>query len=211
MKVAPDGHESKHLFEMVIDNEQVFVVGCRHDEQAFDDPQHSRTGRCGVTGDTYNFDDGDDRDRKDIPMTALLTATLPEYLDDEPVYPGRPRLRLVEAPAQRGLRLRPVAGTDDESEARLLRPPRRRVSADVRRRRTLLAMMGLSLAVLASPLGGFGGVSTPPNPPWRPKANTAPTRWRPVTLCGRSPSGWTRTGILGRLFRSWPPNWVPIE
>ena len=159
MKVAPDGHESKHLFEMVIDNEQVFVVGCRHDEQAFDDPQRSGTGRCGVTGDTYNFDDGDDRDRKDIPMTALLTATLPEYLDDEPVYPGRPRLRLVEAPASRGLRLRPTAGTDDESAARLLRPPRRRVSADVRRRRTLLAMMGLALAVLASPLGGFGGVS----------------------------------------------------
>jgi len=39
------------------------------------------------------------------------------------------------------------------------RPPRRRVSAEVRRRRALLAMMGIALALLALPLGGFGGPS----------------------------------------------------
>jgi hypothetical protein len=33
------------------------------------------------------------------------------------------------------------------------------VSAEVRRRRTLLAMMGFALALLALPLGGFGGTS----------------------------------------------------
>ena len=31
-------------------------------------------------------------------MTALLTASLPEYLD-EPIRPGRPELRLVQAPS----------------------------------------------------------------------------------------------------------------
>jgi len=90
-------------------------------------------------------------------MTALLTATLPEYLD-EPDGTGRPELRLVEAPGRRGLRRR----TDDGFESWHPAPahrPRRRASADVRRRRTLLAMMGLALALLAFPLGGSGGAS----------------------------------------------------
>ena len=53
----------------------------------------------------YNGGDGDDR--KDLPMTALLTASLPEYLDDEPARPARPELRLVPAPRTGGPRLRP--------------------------------------------------------------------------------------------------------
>jgi len=159
MKVAPETRESKHLFEKVVDNEQVFVVGCRHDEQTFDPMHRPGTRPTGVTPEPYNFDDGDNRDRKDLPMTALLTATLPEYLDDEPVFPGRPQLRLVPAPAQRSLRFRQTATADDQAATDERRRPRRRVSAGVRRRRTLLAMMGLALAILATPLGGFGGVS----------------------------------------------------
>ncbi len=89
-------------------------------------------------------------------MTALLTASLPEHLD-EPFGTGRPALRLVQAPARRGLRQR----TSDEDEVRQvpMGPARRRASVEVRRRRTLLAMMGLALALLAIPLGGFGGAS----------------------------------------------------
>jgi hypothetical protein len=88
-------------------------------------------------------------------MTAVLTASLPEYLD-EPVHPGRPALRLVQAPGRRGLRY----GTADEDGGRVATPlPRRRVSIEVRRRRTILAMMGLALALLAFPLGGSGGAS----------------------------------------------------
>ncbi len=90
-------------------------------------------------------------------MTALLIASLPEYLD-EPVRPGRPDLRLLPAPERRGLRLRP---TEDEGAPGpdAVAAPRRRVSVEVRRRRTILAMMGLALALLAFPLGGFGGAS----------------------------------------------------
>ncbi len=92
-------------------------------------------------------------------MTALLTASLPEYLDDEPVQPSRPELRLVPAPAHRGARLRPRLEPGDEEAAPRVRPPRPRVSIEVRRRRTLLAMMALGLGLLALPLGGFGGTS----------------------------------------------------
>ena len=92
-------------------------------------------------------------------MTALLTASLPEYLDDEPVRPGRPELRLVQAPAHRGPRLRPRLEPDPHTSTARVRPARRPVSVEVRRRRTLLAMMGLALALLALPLGGFGGTS----------------------------------------------------
>ena len=90
-------------------------------------------------------------------MTALLTAPRPIRSDGEQLRPARPQLRLVEAPSHRGVRLRPETGdpiTVDRSV-----PPRRRVSLEVRRRRTLLAMMGLALALLALPLGGFGGTS----------------------------------------------------
>jgi len=92
-------------------------------------------------------------------MTALLTASPPEYLDDEPVRPARPELRLVPAPAQRGVRLRPRLEPGDEAAVERARPPRRYVSPEVRRRRTLLAVMALALALLAFPLGGFGGTS----------------------------------------------------
>jgi hypothetical protein len=155
MKVALVNDESKHLFEKAIDTEHVFVVGCRQDEHRFAAPPAPGTSRSGVTAGTYNGDDGDHR--KDPTMNALLTAPLPEHLDDEPVRAGRPELRLVQVPVHRGPRLRPVGeGSLVERSARI---PRRRVSVEVRRRRTLLAMMGLALALLALPLGGFGGAS----------------------------------------------------
>ena len=91
-------------------------------------------------------------------MTALLTAPLPEHLGDEPYRPGRPELRLVQAPERRGLRHRAHEEVEDWPPA-TVRMPRRRVSVEVRRRRTLLAMMGLALALLALPLGGSGGAS----------------------------------------------------
>jgi len=91
-------------------------------------------------------------------MTSLLTAPLPDYLDDEPRRTGRPELRLVPAPGRRGLRHRPLEPVADGAPAPA--PiPRRRVSLEVRRRRTLLAMMGLALALLAFPLDGSGGAS----------------------------------------------------
>ena len=161
MKVALVGRQSKHLFEESIDTEQVFVMGCRHGEQRFD----ARSGRdrppARVTPSAYNvphngFDDPVD-DRKDLPMTAPLTAFLPEYLD-EPTRPDRPELRLVQAPERRGLRHR-TTEDDDGWAADTVRLPRRRVSVEVRRRRTILAMMGLALALLALPLGGSGGAS----------------------------------------------------
>ena len=90
-------------------------------------------------------------------MTALLTAPLPEHLD-EPYRPGRPELRLVQAPERRGLRHWVSEEAEDWPPA-AVRMPRRRVSIEVRRRRTLLAMIGLALALLALPLGGSGGAS----------------------------------------------------
>ncbi len=92
-------------------------------------------------------------------MTALLTASLPEHLGDESVRPARPELRLVQAPTYRGPRLRPRLEPGDGTDGARVRPSRLRVPLEVRRRRTLLAMMGLALALLALPLGGFGGAS----------------------------------------------------
>jgi len=92
-------------------------------------------------------------------MTALLTAPRPEHLDDERDRPVRPELRLVVAPVRRGARLRPLLEPSGPRAGAHLRQPRRRVPVAVRRRRTLLAMTGLALALLASPLGGFGGTS----------------------------------------------------
>lgn len=92
-------------------------------------------------------------------MTALLTAPLPEYLGDESLRPVRPELRLVQTPSYRSSRHRPMEKAGGREGIRQLRPPRRRASMAVRRRRTFLAMTGLALAVLAIPLGGFGGVS----------------------------------------------------
>jgi hypothetical protein len=161
MKVALVGRQSKHLFEESIDTEQVFVVGCRHGEQRFDARNGPDHRPAGVTPVAYNVphDGSDDTvdHRKDFPMTALLTASLPEYLD-EPTLPGRPELRLVQAPERRGLRYR-TTEDDDGWGADSVRVPRRRVPVQVRRRRTILATMGLALALLALPLGGSGGAS----------------------------------------------------
>jgi hypothetical protein len=157
MNVAPNDARSKHLFEKVVDTEHVFVMEWRHDEHRFEDwprPSHSRRG---VTPDQYNVGDGDER--KELPMTALLTASLPDYLDDEPTRTGRPELRLVEVPTYRGPRLFPSADPGDGTPVQRVRPPRRQVSPEVRRRRALLAMMGMALVLLALPLGGFGGPS----------------------------------------------------
>jgi hypothetical protein len=168
MKVAPVDGESKHLFEKTVDTEQVFVMGCRHDEHRFDDgfddglddwfgarPRRGH-GREGVTAVPYNV--GDD-DGKDPSMTALLTAPLQADPGYEPVHPARPELRLVRAPEYRSHRLQPAAEPVNPAGTDRLRVPRRRASMEVRRRRTLLAMMGLALAVLALPLGGSGGHS----------------------------------------------------
>jgi nucleoid-associated protein YgaU len=164
MNVAPRRNGSKHLFEKAVDTEHVFVMGCRHGEHRFDARTRVDVRPGAVTPATYNFSDAvrpaDERthQRKDLPMTALLTAPLPDHLDDELPRPGRPELRLVPAPERRGLRSRPVVHVDDWTPAPV-RAPRRRVSVEVRRRRTLLAMMGLALALLAFPLSGSGGTS----------------------------------------------------
>lgn len=92
-------------------------------------------------------------------MTALLTASLPEYLDDVPVQRGRPELRLLQPSDLRTPRLRPRLEPGRPVDTAGVRRTRRPVPLDVRRRRTLLAMMGLALALLALPLGGFGGTS----------------------------------------------------
>ena len=158
MKVVLVNSESKHLFEKVIDTEQTFVMGCAQGEHRFDGRKRPGPRRTGVTPVAYNGDDADDR--KDLPMTALLTASLPEYLDPEYLddEPARPELRLVQAPTYRGPRFRPT-DDGDGTAVHLARPPRRRASVEVRRRRTILAMMGMALALLALPLGGFGGAS----------------------------------------------------
>jgi hypothetical protein len=157
MKLPAAQSRSKHLFDKSVDTEQVFVVGWRHDEHTFDVRPRPGARRTGVTPDRYNGRGGNDG--KDLQMTALLTASLPEYLDDPPVRPLRPELRLVQVPNGRGARLRPRLEPAGDGGAERARPPRRRVSAVVRRRRTLLAMMGLALTLLALPLGGFGGAS----------------------------------------------------
>jgi len=157
MNVAPEDARSKHLFEKVVDIEQVFVVGWRHDEHRFEDWPRPKARRPGVTPGQYNSGDGDDR--KELPMTALLTASLPEYFDDEPVGTGRPDLRLVEVPTYRVPGFRRSFDPSHGSTTEPVRLPRRRVSPEVRRRRALLAMMGIALALLALPLGGFGGPS----------------------------------------------------
>jgi hypothetical protein len=184
MKVALDRARSKHLFEKSVDSEQVFVMGCRHGEHRFDVRIASTQASGarlqeddspgGVTPVPYNVVDTDaqceDRsyDRtgnrndhwKDVSMTALLTAPPLQYLTDELLNPGRPELRLVHATERRGARHRPLDEADDWSQVPV-HIPRRRVSVEVRRRRTLLAMMGLALGLLALPLGGSGGASHP--------------------------------------------------
>ena len=92
-------------------------------------------------------------------MTALLTASLPEYFDDEPLGTDRPDLRLVEVPTYLDPGSRRSFDPGHGQTVQLVRTARRRVSPEVRRRRAILAMMGLALALLALPLGGFGGPS----------------------------------------------------
>jgi hypothetical protein len=157
MKVAPDDARSKHLFEKVVDIEQVFVVGWRHDEHRFENGPRPRARRPGVTPGRYNGGDRDDR--KELPMTALLTASLPEYFDDEPLGTDRPDLRLVEVPTYLDPGSRRSFDPGHGPTVQRVRTARRRVSPEVRRRRAILAMMGLALALLALPLGGFGGPS----------------------------------------------------
>ncbi|MGO8873303.1 MAG: LysM peptidoglycan-binding domain-containing protein [Acidimicrobiales bacterium] len=80
-------------------------------------------------------------------MTAL-------WLDPSPQVPlGHPDLRLVPGGA------RDVGGEELAPVAHGRRP--HRVPVEVRRRRTLLAVMGLLLIALALPLGGAGGHSHP--------------------------------------------------
>ena len=97
-------------------------------------------------------------------MTALLTAArtghqgegCPTCTPPVAAPTPRPELRLVQ-----GGRRRPAAVRQTRVGALPPARPatRRRVSPEVRRRRTLLALMGLGVAVLALPLGGSGGGS----------------------------------------------------
>jgi hypothetical protein len=184
MNVALDRARSKHLFEKRVDIEQVFVMGWRHGEHRFDtrgpDPEafdarlEKHNSPDGVTPATYKLDDTDARcavrsdeqagirnhNWKDLPMTALLTAPLPGYRSGDLSRPGRPELQLVQTPERHGSRRRRLAAADDWGRVPV-HVPRRRVSVEVRRRRTLLAMMGLALGLLALPLGGSGGASHP--------------------------------------------------
>jgi hypothetical protein len=82
-------------------------------------------------------------------VLELYPPLTSEFVAEE--YPP-PRLRLVER-----------AGEWPEDGEPPARPaPRRRVSREVRRRRTLLVLMALLLGVLALPLGGAGGTSHAP-------------------------------------------------
>jgi hypothetical protein len=117
----------------------MFVMGCRHDEHRFDriDTDFPPPRRAGI-------------------VTALW------------LEPGRPLdpdrlggLRLVQ-PDVRGDRWEVGPADRPGRVVPLHRRPSgvgRRTSPEVRRRRTLLAVMGLLLAGLALPLGGTGGHS----------------------------------------------------
>ena len=96
-------------------------------------------------------------------MSATLTATRTEH-DEQgctsctpavALPPTRPELRLVQGGRRRPAGLRGPVGTLPAARPAL----RRRVSPEVRRRRALLAVLGLGIAVLAIPLGGSGGAS----------------------------------------------------
>jgi hypothetical protein len=156
--------KSKHPFEKILDTEQVFVMGWRHDEHRFDEPPVGRSPSCRV-------------ERELSEMTALWLEPSPRV---RPLGPtgGRRSFRLVEGD------LRPAAreawGTreawedwedgdfdaDESGVTGLVLVPgrratgmRRRTSPEVRRRRTLVAAIGLMLIALALPLSGTGGRS----------------------------------------------------
>jgi hypothetical protein len=155
MNVPPPRAKSKHPFEESLDTEQVFVVRCIHDEHRFDASSGQRSTP-------------DSPVRVGPVMTALWLA--PE--------PGR--APSVPSPRRAGLRVLGGGGSalpqedadqtsDDWSSPPLtlvparhpVRPGKRRVTPAVRRRRALLAVMGLLLVALALPLGGTGGRSHP--------------------------------------------------
>jgi hypothetical protein len=148
MKLAPEGEESKHPFEKRLDIEQAFVVRSPHDEHRFDGPGRG-SGERGHPGGGS--------------MTAAWLA---------PAAGGSPG----GAPATRGLRLvgdpgSAVPDQDDDQGAGWRRAapltsvpgrrPVRRTSPELRRRRALLAAMGLLVTALALPLSGTGGTSHP--------------------------------------------------
>jgi LysM domain len=125
--------ESKHPFEEWLDTEQVFVVRWRHDEHGFDAewPGGSRGGR---------------------PRGGSVTATWLAPTPGPAVRPGGrvgPRLRLLS----------PDEGARPVSPAPIEPRGAHRVPLEVRRRRTLLAVMGILVVALALPLGGIGGHS----------------------------------------------------
>ncbi len=126
--------ESKHPFEECLDTEQVFVMGWLHDEHRFDPRPPS--------GRPHALRGG-----------GSVTAAWPEPA------PGGPLRRSGTAPP--ALRLvgegRPVETVPADRQARPA--SRHRVPVEVRRRRTLLAIMGVLVVALALPLGGTGGHS----------------------------------------------------
>jgi hypothetical protein len=155
MKVVLSGSKSKHPFGKMLDTERMFVMRCSHDEHRFDPRPTPRRARI-VNGNSMPA------------MTALWLAPAPGHIPQVPAR-GRQGLRTVAAggcllPGEEG-----GCDTAGWSAPPLTVVPdghpnqqgRRRTSPAVRRRRTLLAMMGLLLIGLALPLGGTGGLSHP--------------------------------------------------
>jgi hypothetical protein len=155
MNVPPAGAKSKHPFEESLDTEQVFVVRCIHDEHRFDAPSGPRLAPDSsiLVGPV---------------MTALWLGPEPARVPSFPSS-GRARLRVLggggsalpreyEDPTSAGWSSPPLTLVPAGHPAR---PAKRRVSPAVRRRRALLAVMGLLLVGLALPLGGTGGHSHP--------------------------------------------------
>jgi hypothetical protein len=155
MKLPLARAKSKHPFAESLDTEQVFVVRCIHDEHRFDAPSGPRSAPASpiLVGPV---------------MTALWLGPEPGRV---PSFPSSGRA---------GLRVLAVGGSalpredEDHTSAgwscppltlvpagRPARPAKPRVSPEVRRRRALLAVMGLLLVGLALPLGGTGGRSHP--------------------------------------------------
>jgi LysM domain len=152
MNVLPVRAKSKHPFEESLDTEQVFVVRCLHDEHRFDAPPG---WPCAPDSP--------------IPvgpvMTALWLAPEPGPVPPSVPSSGRAGLRVLGGgggalPREHGDPT-PVGWSSPPLTLVPARPGKRRVSAAVRRRRALLAVMGLLLVGLALPLGGTGGRSHP--------------------------------------------------
>jgi hypothetical protein len=158
MNVVGREPKSKHPFEKILDTEQVFVMGWRHGEHRFDELPVGRLPSCRV-------------ERELTEMTALWLEPSHRVPPHEPTA-GRRSFRLVEGdlrPATRQAREDWEDGDFDADEAgvtglvvvpgRRATGVRRRTSPEVRRRRTLVAAIGLMLIALALPLSGTGGRS----------------------------------------------------